>query len=448
MISNTIKPLLIIILLASTVFAQTFSVQGVLRDPQGNTLDEGHYDITLKLYEQAEGTDAIWEEVQTDIHVLHGVFDLDVGSVTPLTGISFTATYYLGLTIEYDPEMVPRFELLKAPSALSVGGAENMVPSLGNIGIGTTDPQAGLHIVTYESDDNLIKVESESGKGIKVDSFGDLYLEGGAVIKFADGTELSSSILDEPATALKSNGDVTFRTDADMDGNGRLEFIIHDSLQLKISEDDGVSTSGVTIGGSYPGTMVMFAGITPPDGWLLCDGTEYNTAEYPMLYNMIGATYGSGAGTFMVPDMRGKGDMGYDAANVKFDALGETGGEETHTLTVDEMPEHSHYSPAQGESTNYLGEHNHTDDNPQNDYYFFHVWGEQAEFSSGEAPFSYIEDNMVNSDDSWANHTYTSTAPNHSHTLSFPTQTTDSKGGDTGYNIMHSYLTMNYIIKY
>lgn len=52
------------------------------------------------------------------------------------------------------------------------------------------------------------------------------------------------------------------------------------------------------------GTVVPFLGTTIPSGWLLCDGTQYSTTgTYKDLYNVIGTTYGSGPGTFAVPQM-------------------------------------------------------------------------------------------------------------------------------------------------
>lgn len=67
-----------------------------------------------------------------------------------------------------------------------------------------------------------------------------------------------------------------------------------------------------------PGVVLPFAGLTAPDGWLLCDGSAVDQSTYSALYNAIGATYntqvnpttGSAwaaptAGQFRVPDYRG-----------------------------------------------------------------------------------------------------------------------------------------------
>jgi microcystin-dependent protein len=48
------------------------------------------------------------------------------------------------------------------------------------------------------------------------------------------------------------------------------------------------------------GTVLPFAGISPPTGWLLCDGTDQPPQAYPELYDLIGNTYG---GTFKMPDL-------------------------------------------------------------------------------------------------------------------------------------------------
>ena len=84
------------------------------------------------------------------------------------------------------------------------------------------------------------------------------------------------------------------------------------------------------------GTIVAFAGVEAPAGWLLCDGASYKKSQYPALAAVLGAT-GTGA-QFMVPDLRGRFLMGASGAHPP----ASSGGEESHVLTEEEMPSHSH----------------------------------------------------------------------------------------------------------
>jgi len=94
----------------------------------------------------------------------------------------------------------------------------------------------------------------------------------------------------------------------------------------------------------FPGMMVPSGRITPPDNWLLCDGTAYLIVQYPALYNAIGDAFGDdGEGTFRVPDLRGRVPVGAGAgAGLTDRPLASTGGEETHILSEAEMPSHRH----------------------------------------------------------------------------------------------------------
>lgn len=98
------------------------------------------------------------------------------------------------------------------------------------------------------------------------------------------------------------------------------------------------------------GMITMFAGATAPLGFLLCDGAAVSRTTYTDLFNLIGITYGAGNGTttFNLPNLKGKIPVGLDSTQTEFDSLGETGGEKAHTLTVDEMPAHTHTIPVQG----------------------------------------------------------------------------------------------------
>lgn len=93
------------------------------------------------------------------------------------------------------------------------------------------------------------------------------------------------------------------------------------------------------------GEIKPFAGSTAPTGTLLCDGSAVSRTTYASLFTAIGTTYGVGDGstTFNIPNLKGRNLIGAGLATSGTTyTLGATGGAETHTLTVDEMPSHNH----------------------------------------------------------------------------------------------------------
>ena len=122
------------------------------------------------------------------------------------------------------------------------------------------------------------------------------------------------------------------------------------------------------------GAIMPYAGTIVPDGYLLCDGSEVRTADYPILYGIIGYTYKSatllqGAATFALPDLRGRFPLGMDSmdngnripsrddasilinagggsanrvTDVTADIVGTGSGAQTVTLTLNNLPDHKH----------------------------------------------------------------------------------------------------------
>jgi microcystin-dependent protein len=101
----------------------------------------------------------------------------------------------------------------------------------------------------------------------------------------------------------------------------------------------------------YLGEIRMFAGNFAPAGWMFCQGQLLPISENDTLFNLIGTTYGGdGQSTFALPDLRGR--LPVHSGNSY--TLAQTGGSESTTPTVQQMPVHSH--PLLASSQNALSE--------------------------------------------------------------------------------------------
>ena len=90
---------------------------------------------------------------------------------------------------------------------------------------------------------------------------------------------------------------------------------------------------------SYLGEIRMFGGNFAPLGWAFCDGSLLPIDQYDALFSLISTTYGGdGQTTFGLPDLRGRIPL-HMGSNYR---IGQAAGEEDVTLTVQQLPVHTH----------------------------------------------------------------------------------------------------------
>jgi microcystin-dependent protein len=146
-----------------------------------------------------------------------------------------------------------------------------------------------------------------------------------------------------------------------------------------------------------------------PKGWAFCNGQILPISQNTALFSLLGTTYGgNGQSTFALPDMQGNAPMHPgQGPGLSLHDLGETGGSQTVTLLVSEIPSHSHAWNASNQDGN--------DQSPVNELFAGGVGG----VSTYAAP-SAIQP--------------------------FSDQTLTPAGGDLPHNNMQPYLTLNFNI--
>lgn len=161
------------------------------------------------------------------------------------------------------------------------------------------------------------------------------------------------------------------------------------------------------------GSVMGWCSNVIPNGWLLLDGGLVSRTEYAKLFEILGTVYGEGDGetTFALPDTRSRVVVG-KSKNAYFNALGKKDGETEHTLSVSEIPEHTHGS---------AGAHYHAIPNTANG----------------------INGSAVRAE-SWANASSSGRTLN---TGSSGSHTHTAVGGSKAHNNLQPYVVLNYIIK-
>src|SRR5688572_17620018 len=79
--------------------------------------------------------------------------------------------------------------------------------------------------------------------------------------------------------------------------------------------------------------------VYPPKGWALCNGQLLPINQNQALFSLLGTTFGGdGRVNFALPDLRGRTPIHVGSGHT----LGEKGGEQAHTLSIAELPTHTH----------------------------------------------------------------------------------------------------------
>lgn len=163
--SRTVSQVLMGIFVCCTLFwgnacadaPKTLNYQGYLTDGSGAPVN-GSRSMVFKLYTVPSAGAPLWSETQPDVAVTNGIYQTILGTVNALN-LAFDQTYYLGVAVGVDPEMVPRQQLTSAPYALGLAPGSTVTLS------DSTSNASALSVTSNSVNANAFSVTKTGANG-------------------------------------------------------------------------------------------------------------------------------------------------------------------------------------------------------------------------------------------------------------------------------------------
>ena len=383
------------VIAANSAPPDRFTFQGTLVNGSGQPLGSTntgamHYSVIFRIYNHptATATSArLWSEKQV-VAVEDGGFSVVLGEGGPYSSESrpalstlFTnadvSDRYMEMTVQGigpaggDLTMLPRMHMVAAPYAMLVRNANRL---------------AG------ESATNYLRMDQGGSMSWAI--------QAGSFSVDANAGYFLSGV--DPGLGFDANDSLQYSR-----ANNQAKFVIGGNPVLTISSGGAMSATGGFVGGGMVpiGTIVMWSSANIPTGWAVCDGSTVGTNQTPDLRSRFIMASGTGSG-------------------LTTRTVGQTGGEQTHTLTLAEMASHGHTASG---STSTDGSHAHV-------YYSGHGSGsgiKSGNWHSGEIGYT----DTANT---------TSSSGSHTHPVSF---TSASTGSGTAQATIPVYYALTYIMR-
>lgn len=360
------------------------------------------YTTNLRLTKQGDGENPnSWGQILND-----GVISLADEAIAGYTTISIGSAATVNLTANDGADDQSRSAFLEVKG--SVGTAATsiflVIPN-------KTKSYAVLNKVSANATSNVVMMRVAGNTGVTLNRSSTVFQHvicDGTSVYNVDQVEASFNTL-EVSGSVSVGGTAIFSSTVTVVGAGTFKNNVSVSGNVVAAEFYGGGANLTGIVALPTGAVLPFAGASAPSGHLLCFGQAISRSTYSDLFTAIGTVYGVGDGstTFNIPDLRGRvvagqDDMGGTSANrltdqsggVDGDVLGDTGGAETHTLTVAQLAAHTHST--------------------------YDLWAQHAGNPQSPPPYE-VQDTTGG--------------------------TTGSTGGDSAHNNVQPTIILNYIIK-
>lgn len=166
---------------------RTISHQGILTDPSGDPVGDATRSMTFGIYDVSSGGSALWTETKS-VETVNGVFNTELGSSNPITGVNFNKDLWLGVKVGTDAEMTPRGKLTSVPSAFGLVMPFEDTLSVSTADLGTDGSEAYNEDITVHANDAMIGLYSNAagawGSGLQLgEIFGGVLRDKWAIVR-------------------------------------------------------------------------------------------------------------------------------------------------------------------------------------------------------------------------------------------------------------------------